>query len=819
MPHVQILLQWSRIAVAIIGLATSASSWAGDLDSDGVTDATDNCTLNANVSQLDTNGDGIGNRCDPDFNNNGIVDSQDGALLKAAFGSAAFPDRDLNGNGLVDSQDGALLKSWFGKAPGPYAAATGLIARPSNTTCIAPPRPDGNATVSTVQPFPTLPPLSQPVKILQAPGDASRWFVLEKTGRVRVFSVSNPAVVTTWLDFSTLVNDTGEGGLLGMAFHPSYPTVREVFVSYTGDPGSALVSKVSRVILDNVTTPSVTTRQILLTISQPADYHKGSDIAFGTDGYLYLGLGDGGEANDPAGYAQNNTRLLGKMLRINVVNVAHPVPGYLIPANNPFAANPKCGPAANAANCPEIYASGFRNPWRWSFDRPTGELWAGDVGQGEREEVDRIELGGNYGWNCREGLLPGPASCATLGLTDPVSDYAHDSGNVSITGGYVYRGTAIPALRGRYVFADYGSGRIWALEDDGQGGYSNDQLIDTPFNIAAFGLGEDGELYFTDVESGRIHRLSPAAGGTPDTIPLSLAATGCVASANPTLPATGVIPYAVNAQFWSDGSTKQRYFAIPNGTTVTLNAANDLDFPTGSVLMKSLRLAGQLIETRLLMRHPDGVWAGYTYEWNAAQTAATRVIGGKTRQVSGQTWIYPSEGECMQCHTSAAGFSLGPETAQLNGHMIYPDTNRTANQLASLAAIGVFSAALPAPPGSLPVLVDPMDATQTLDKRARAWLHTNCAQCHQPGGLTPSPMDLRYSTPLAATLMCNVVPQSGSLGIADARLIAPGNAARSVVIARANRRDSLGIPPLASSLVDTSGISLLTAWINSLSGC
>ena len=819
MPHVQILLQWSRIAVAIIGLATSASSWAGDLDSDGVTDATDNCTLNANVSQLDTNGDGIGNRCDPDFNNNGIVDSQDGALLKAAFGSAAFPDRDLNGNGLVDSQDGALLKSWFGKAPGPYAAATGLIARPSNTTCIAPPRPDGNATVSTVQPFPTLPPLSQPVKILQAPGDASRWFVLEKTGRVRVFSVSNPAVVTTWLDFSTLVNDTGEGGLLGMAFHPSYPTVREVFVSYTGDPGSALVSKVSRVILDNVTTPSVTTRQILLTISQPADYHKGSDIAFGTDGYLYLGLGDGGEANDPAGYAQNNTRLLGKMLRINVVNVAHPVPGYLIPANNPFAANPKCGPAANAANCPEIYASGFRNPWRWSFDRPTGELWAGDVGQGEREEVDRIELGGNYGWNCREGLLPGPASCATLGLTDPVSDYAHDSGNVSITGGYVYRGTAIPALRGRYVFADYGSGRIWALEDDGQGGYSNDQLIDTPFNIAAFGLGEDGELYFTDVESGRIHRLSPAAGGTPDTIPLSLAATGCVASANPTLPATGVIPYAVNAQFWSDGSTKQRYFAIPNGTTVTLNAANDLDFPTGSVLMKSLRLAGQLIETRLLMRHPDGVWAGYTYEWNAAQTAATRVIGGKTRQVSGQTWIYPSEGECMQCHTSAAGFSLGPETAQLNGHMIYPDTNRTANQLASLAAIGVFSAALPAPPGSLPVLVDPMDATQTLDKRARAWLHTNCAQCHQPGGLAPPPLDLRSSTPLAATLMCNVVPQSGSLGIADARLIAPGNAARSVVIARANRRDSLGMPPLASSLVDTSGISLLTAWINSLSGC
>ncbi len=819
MPNLQKLLLCSRIAVAITALGACASSWAGDRDNDGLSDATDNCTLITNVSQLDTNGDGIGNRCDPDFNNNGVVDSQDGALLKAAFGRTGFPDRDLNGNGIVDSQDGALFKSWFGKAPGPYAAATGLDARPSNTTCIAPLRPDGNATVATVDAFPTAPTLTQPVKILQAPGDASRWFVIEKTGRIRVFSVSNPTLVTTWLDFSALVNDDGESGLLGMAFHPSYPAVREVFVSYTGDPGSAIVSKVSRVILDNVTTPSVTTRQILLTVNQPFNNHKGGDIAFGADGYLYFGLGDGGSGNDPFGYSQNNTRLLGKMLRIQVVGVTYPLPGYLIPADNPFAASPKCGPAANAANCPEIYASGLRNPWRWSFDRPTGELWAGDVGEGDREEVDRIEKGGNYGWNCREGFLPGPVSCATAGLTDPVSDYPHDDGNVSITGGYVYRGTAIPALRGRYVFADYGSGRIWALEDDGQGGYSNDQLIDTPYNITAFGLGEDGELYFTDIANGRIHRLLPAAGGTTDTIPASLAATGCVAAANPTLPATGVMPYAVNAQFWSDGSTKERYLAIPNGTTVALNANNDFDFPAGSVLMKSIRLAGQLIETRLFMRHPDGVWAGYTYEWNAAQTAATRVIGGKTRQVSGQTWIYPSEGECMQCHTSAAGFSLGAETAQLNSHLIYPATNRTSNQLATLAAIGDFSAPLPAPPGSLPVLVDPTDTTQTLDQRARAWLHTNCAQCHRPGGPTPSSMDLRYSTPLAATLVCNVVPQSGSLGIADARLIAPGDAARSVVIARTNRRDSLGMPPLASSLVDTSGVSLLTAWANSLSGC
>ena len=238
-----------------------------------------------------------------------------------------------------------------------------------------------------------------------------------KTGRVRVFSVSNPAAVTTWLDLT----DTGQRQLARAAcwawrFIPDYPATREVFVSYTGDPGSPMVSRVSRVILDNVTTPSVTTEQVLLTVDQPFNNHNGGDIAFGPDGYLYFGLGDGGSGNDPLNYAQNNTRLLGKMLRIDVVGVAYPSPGYSIPADNPFAANAKCGPAANAASCPEIYASGLRNPWRWSFDRPTGDLWLGDVGQGSREEVDRIERGGNYGWRCREGFIAGPGGLQHRGI-------------------------------------------------------------------------------------------------------------------------------------------------------------------------------------------------------------------------------------------------------------------------------------------------------------------------------------------------------------------------------------------------------------------
>ncbi len=642
-----------------------------------------------------------------------------------------------------------------GGVSGPF----GLESRPANLTCIAPARPDGDATTATMDAFPTAPAFSQPTKILQAPGDASRWFVLEKTGRIRVFSVSNPAAVATWLDFSTLVNANSEGGLLGMAFHPDYPATREVFVSYTGNPGGPMVSRVSRVILDNVSSPVVTTEQILLTVDQPFGNHNGGDIAFSPDGYLYFGLGDGGGGNDPFGYAQNNTRLLGKMLRIDVVAVVYPDPGYSIPADNPFEANAKCGPAANAASCPEIYATGLRNPWRWSFDRATDDLWLGDVGEGSREEVNRIERGGNYGWNCREGFIAGPSNCSTAGLIDPVTDYPHANGDVSITGGYVYRGTGLPALRGRYVFADFGSGRIWALEDDGQGGYSNDLLVDTPYNISAFALGENGELYFADISSGQIRQLTAAAGGGVDPIPSSLADTGCVDASDPTAPASGMIPYTVNAAFWSDGAVKERYFAIPDGTTVARNAAGDFGFPSGSVILKSFRLGGQLIETRLFMRHPDGVWAGYTYEWNSAETVATRVIGGKTRQVGAQTWIYPSEGECMQCHTSAAGFSLGPELAQLNGLFAYSSPGRTANQLATLEHIDWFTALLPGEPDTLAALADPADTGESLTDRARAYLHTNCAQCHRPGGGTPSGMDLRATTALPAMNVCDVPPQ------------------------------------------------------------
>jgi uncharacterized repeat protein (TIGR03806 family) len=428
--------------------------------------------------------------------------------------------------------------------------------------------------------------------------------------------------------------------------------------------------------------------------------------------------------------------------------------------------------------------------------------------------VDVIERGGNYGWRCREGAHNyNPAGCGT-GLIDPVSEYPHSLGN-SITGGYVYRGSAIPGLIGRYVFADYGSGRFWALQSDGLGGFTNDQLIDTNFGPTSFGVDQYGELYFTDINNSRLRKLVPAGPPAADTIPTLLSATGCTDPADITRPYTGLLPYDINAPFWSDGAQKDRYIGLPNGTTITRNAEDDWEFPNGSVIVKNFSLNGNLVETRHLMRHPDGVWAGYTYEWNAQQTEASRVKGGKNVLIDGQLWTFPSEGQCMECHTSTANFALGPETSQLNKGFTYPSTSRTSNQLETIDHVMMFTSPLPGAASSLPVMPDPADSGASVSERARAYLHTNCAQCHRPGGPTPSTMDLRYTTSLVNTNACDATPLQGDLGIASARLIAPGDAARSLVIARANRRDSQGMPPLGSNQVDSSGINLdhLDKWV------
>lgn len=372
-----------------------------------------------------------------------------------------------------------------------------------------PPPSDTVPQIATQRVFDQLS-FSQPVALQQAPGDSTRWFVVEKGGVVRVFANNaSSSSSSIFIDLSAVVNSSGEGGLLGVAFHPNFPLTPEVFVSYTrSGAGTPLVSFVSRFFsTDNGQTLNAGSEQIILTLPQEATNHNGGDLHFGPDGNLYIGFGDSGGSGDPREYAQDTSNIHGSIVRINVDGNAP----YETPAGNPFAGNSNCTQGFGGAPCPEIYAWGLRNPWRFSFDRATGKLWAGDVGQGSWEEIDLIDVGQNYGWNDREGAhCFDPSSGCATNFTDPITEYDHSMGDRSVTGGYVYRGAAIADLVGWYVFGDFVSGRIFAIPEDSQPGVVPDVLFESGMSIVSFAEDINGELYVLDFGLGTIHEVQAA---------------------------------------------------------------------------------------------------------------------------------------------------------------------------------------------------------------------------------------------------------------------------------------------------------------------
>jgi uncharacterized repeat protein (TIGR03806 family) len=704
--------------------------------------------------------------------------------------------------------------------------ASGLDGRPANATCLAGDPPSSSTELAVERAFPNLPTFASPVAAVQAPGDASTWYVVEQQGRIRAFA--NQASVSTrrtFLDIASRVaflRTGGELGLLGMAFHPDYPEDPRVFVTYTHDEGGLEVRLSQFRTNDGGRTLDPNSELVMLTVPKPSENHNGGNVAFGPDRRLYVAFGDGGSSGDPwgeIGNGQNLHTLLGKMLRLNVDGTSESVP-YHIPSANPFSDKPPCRDGTGTDNCPEIHAYGFRNPWRWSFDRDNGELWVGDVGQNTLEEIDRVTRGGNYGWRCFEATRSFNATCGPNAGSSlpPVAQYGRTAGR-SVTGGYVYRGSDLPTLAGRYVFADFISGLLWHIPRTTEPTLEvqASDAIETGLSISAFGEGVDGELLIVNY-AGTLHRLKVAGAGT-GSVPVQLTESGCLLPGDPQKPATGLVPYAPNVPAWNDGAIAERYLALPDGTSMNVGADGDLEVPAGSVLMQHLRLGERLVETRLLMRHSSGEWAGYTYEWNDAGTRATRVVGGETKTIGGQTWQFPSEGQCLGCHRSAAGRALGLELAQLNGSVLYPATARTANQIVTLNAIGMLSPAVTSPPSSLPAMPAPNASGAALNDRARAYLHTNCSHCHRPDGGTPVAIDLRYATALASMGICNATPQAGDLGLTSARIVAPGAPERSVLLARMNRRDGEAMPPLGSDVVDTAGVELIRSWIDALPGC
>src|SRR5215213_8488814 len=337
--------------------------------------------------------------------------------------------------------------------------------------------------------------LSDPVFVTSARDGTGRMFIVEQTGRILVYD-AGAVRATPFLSITTSVSGGSEQGLLGLAFHPGYKTNRKLYVNYTNLAGDTVIREY-RASATNANVVDKSTGRTVLKIDQPYANHNGGMLAFGRDGYLYIGMGDGGSGGDPQDRAQNVNSLLGKMLRIDV-NGTTSTRGYRIPSTNPYV---------GITGRDEIWQTGLRNPWRFSFDRSNGNLWIGDVGQNAWEEIDRAirTTSGpgrklNWGWDDMEGrhCYEPTSGCKTAGRRLPVAEYGHSNGRCAVTGGYVYRGSRIPALVGGYVFADYCSGEIWVISAAASSPATKTRLLDTPYQISGFGEGSGGELYVLD---------------------------------------------------------------------------------------------------------------------------------------------------------------------------------------------------------------------------------------------------------------------------------------------------------------------------------
>ena len=338
---------------------------------------------------------------------------------------------------------------------------------------------------------------------LEQPNDGSgRFFVVEQGGTIKILQ-NGTVLPQPFLNISNKVIVQGEMGLLGLTFHPGYSTNRKFYVNYvrnlSGQFQSVIAEYQASATDPNHSDPA--TERILLTVDQVSNFpnHKAGQLAFGPDGFLYFGLGDGGSGGDPLGHGQNTQILLGKMMRIDV-NSTSPGKQYAIPPDNPFAVG---------GGLPEIYAFGFRNPWRFSFDLPSGRLFVADVGQDSFEEIDIVQKGSNYGWNIMEGdhCFNPPSGCNMAGLSLPITEISHPEGE-AVIGGFVYHGQAIPTLDGMYVFGDL-NGKMWALAKNPANTFTRSQLMDAGFNISSFGRDPAGELYVVDISAGRVLKIVP----------------------------------------------------------------------------------------------------------------------------------------------------------------------------------------------------------------------------------------------------------------------------------------------------------------------
>lgn len=734
----------------------------------------------------------------------------------------------------------------------------------------------GTGSAWTVMPTFTGLSFAQPLYLAPYPG-TNFLLVVEKAGKIWKFNNDpNVTAKTIFLDISAKVFTSSDCALTYFAFHPQfgqagspnrgylYITYKWAPLPYTGN-GSEAYWRLSRLTIpDGQTVPDPASEVVLIQQYDRQQFHDSGCLLFGPDGFLYVGIGDEGGTADQYNDGQKiNERLFSGILRIDVnqdATKSHalrrqptqlPLPagwpnsfttGYSIPNDNPFV-NPAGG------KLEEFYAIGLRNPYRFNYDSGTGQIWVADVGQDTREEVDQLAKGANYGWPFREGTVAGPVAAPGViqgTLTEPIWDYGHTdpAGGGCVIGGYFYHGQAFPSLLGKFIAVDNTSGRIWALTPNGANPPAVQYLASMPSGsvysgTSSCGIDANGEIYFLKIDGSPniFYKLTQSAGSTA-TPPALLSQTGAFSNLATLAPATGVIPYGVNAPLWSDGAVKQRWLALANNgvsptTAQRIKFAPDAEwgFPAGTVFIKHFELpvddtnpaVTRRLETRFLVMSSTGEPYGVTYQWRADGSDADLLTSGASQQITintagggsrTQAWSYPSRADCMICHNVNASYVLGVKTHQLNGDFTYPKTGRTANQLQTLSRIRYFDGYAEALRPYFLQSRNLADNTASLETRARSYLDANCSQCHRPNGVRAN-FDARFVTPLANQGLIAgsiLAPFSSS----PESPILPGDLTHSVAYFRANRVGTYQMPPLAKNVVDASAMQVLGNWINSL---
>ena len=665
-----------------------------------------------------------------------------------------------------------------------------------------------------------------PVDLASPPG-RDRLFVVEKD---QIWSFPNrPDAAKAEVALDLSAHEPKIAQCFGVAFHPGFATNRQMFVCYALDGGSQTGSHVSRFTVRATEPPTVdpATEEVILT--WPAGGHNGGSIQFGRDGMLYVSAGDSADPSppDPLNTGQDLSDLLSSVMRIDV---DHRGAGraYRVPTDNPFV---------NLAGArPEIWAYGFRNPWRISVDSATGDLWVGDVGWDLWEMIHRVQKGGNYGWSIMEGPQPvKPANPrGPTPILPPLLVHPHTEAR-SITGGRVYHGTRLPELQGAYIYGDYMTGRIWALrQTDGRVTWQQELAV-TPVRVVAFGEDSAGELYLVNYAGGPLMRLArqPNAAANPN-FPRRLSQTGLFADVAKQEPAPGVVPYSVRTEMWSDGAVAERWFAVPGTNQLSRLAVTDWEtgeeegdwrFPTNGVLVKTLSLelepgrpaSRRRLETQVLL-YDGRVWHPYVYRWNTEGTEAElagakpdaqsfevrdpAAPGGRRRQ----TWHYAAPGECVICHGMSAGGKLGFTPWQL----VAPAPLRagTEDPLQRWHRLGLLAESPKVP--AFPAGTD-------LDGRVRAYLEVNCSHCHRPNAGGAATINARWNVPREKLGLFDAKPGQGDFGLANARLVAPGHPERSVLLLRMAKLGAGHMPHAGSSRPDLTAVRQVRDWIQQLS--